>query len=178
MSGALRGILIGCGGLSILGVVLGIGAIVLIAGSSGTDEGGDEAAAPVNIGEPIAVGEAEWVVTNARKVSELSSSFGTSRQGNFVVVDFTLRNDGSEQVTLSEGDIKLVDDQDRTFETDSDLWEFVEGERNVFLEAVNPGVTEEGEAIYEIPDDAANFQAEVAELGSFTGEPGRVNLGL
>ena len=62
--------------------------------------------------------------------------------------------------------------------TDSDLWEFIEGDRNVFLEAVNPGITEEGEVIYEIPDDATGLHAEVGDPTTFAGDTGRVNLGI
>jgi hypothetical protein len=71
-----------------------------------------------------------------------------------------------------------VDDKGRTYDTDSELWEYLPPGRDVFLEAVNPGLTEEGQAIYEVPDDAVGLQAEVTDPASFAGDTRRVNLGL
>jgi hypothetical protein len=58
---------------------------------------GDQAT--VAIGEPVAVGDVRWTVTNARQSDQLSqtgvsSKLAKTEQGNFVIVDFDFTNNG------------------------------------------------------------------------------------
>ena len=51
----------------------------------------------------------------------------------------------------------LRDAQGREFGTDFDAWEFVPTRLNLFLEPVNPGISQDGRVIYEVPPDATGF---------------------
>lgn len=188
-----RKILMGCGALSILGVLgmVAVGCLAVL-GSSGSDtadssvegneaaqdSGGSEAAPAATLGEPVDVGEVEWVVTNARRVTQLQSSFDEPKQGNFVVLDFTFTNTGSEALTLDSESLVLKDAANRTFEADPETFGYIEPDKDVFLEQVNPGVTREGEVIFTIPEDVAQLQAELGDAELFTDEVGYVNLGI
>jgi hypothetical protein len=43
---------------------------------------------------------AEWLVTAARRATELTSNFTHSKTGNFVIVDFTFTNRSNDYVGL------------------------------------------------------------------------------
>ena len=179
--------------MAILGV-LGIVAVGCLAvlGSSGSDtadssiegneaaqdSGGSESALAATLGEPVGVGDVEWVVTNARKATQLQSSFDEPRQGNFVVLDFTFKNNGAEALTLDSESLVLKDDGGRTFEAGPDTFGYIEPDKDIFLEQVNPGVTREGEVIFTIPEDAAQLKAEMGDAELFTDEAGYVNIGI
>jgi hypothetical protein len=110
------------------------------------------------VGQTATVGNVEWTVTDAFVTELLRSGFGTQKRGRFVVVDFTFTNNRPEEVTLDpELHMILRDAQGREFGTDFDAWEFVPTDLNIFLEPVNPGLSQDGRVIYEVPPDAKGF---------------------
>lgn len=100
----------------------------------------------------------EWKVKEAFFTDQLKSTFGTQKRGNFVVVDFTFTNNRPEEVTLDpELHMVLKDSQGREFGADVDAYEFVPTDLDLFLEPVNPGLSADGRAIYEVAPDAAGL---------------------
>ncbi len=88
----------------------------------------------------------------------LRSGFGTQKRGRFVVVDFTFTNNRPEEVTLDpQLHMTLKDSRGREFGPDPDSWEFVPTRLDIFLEPVNPGLSQDGRVIYEVPPDATGF---------------------
>lgn len=175
-------ILFGCGGVLLLGfLIAGCTGIVAIMGSGSGEigSGGTEEVAPqaVPVGQSLDVGEVSWVVNGAEQATTLQSQFGgSSGEGNFVVVDFTFTNNGSEAVTLDTVSLTLVDGQDRRSEPDPDAFEYIEEGRDIFLEQVNPGVSREGTAIFTVAPDAADFTLELGDAAMFSEESGTVEL--
>jgi hypothetical protein len=114
--------------------------------------------AEYTVGQTATVGNVEWTVTDAFVTELLRSGFGTQKRGRFVMVDFTFTNNRPEEVTLDpELHMILRDAQGREFGTDIDSWEFVPTDINIFLEPVNPGISQDGRVIYEVPPDATGF---------------------
>lgn len=131
------------------------------------------------VGENLTVGDAEWLVNNAVQTDQLQSQFGgPAAQGNFIVVDFTFTNNTGEAVTLDPATMTLIDGQDCQSEADTDSFEYIPEGRDLFLEQVNPGVTQEGQVIFTVAPDAANFQLEVGGAGFFSTDTGRIDLGF
>jgi hypothetical protein len=117
------------------------------------------------VGETAKVGNVEWRLTDAYYTQQLKSNFGTQKRGNFVVVDFTFTNNRDEEVTLDpELHMTLKDSTGREFGTDSDAFEFVPTRLNIFLEPVNPGISQDGRAVYEVPPDAEGFTLTVDDV--------------
>lgn len=141
---------LGCGGLIVLVLLLG-GLGALIGGNEDTasksdeekqeaepqDKPGDkqgeekpkkegskkEEAPTVRIGETLEIGDVAWTVTNARRANELVSTFGQEpKRGDFVVVDFTFTNNGSQAATLDRVSTVLLDSQGRESEPDPDTF--------------------------------------------------------
>jgi hypothetical protein len=130
------------------------------------------------VGETVTVGNVVWTVTDAYRTTLLRSNFGTQKRGNFVVVDFTFTNNRSEEVTLDpELHMVLKDSQGREFGTDPDAWEFVPTRLNIFLEPVNPGLSQNGRVVYEVPPDAGGFVLIVDDVEFWESKKARYDLG-
>jgi hypothetical protein len=124
------------------------------------------------------VGDVEWTVTSARQATELQSSFGDTAQGNFVIVAFNFTNGSSEAVTLDSASLALLDSEDRTFEPDTDSFEYIDPNKDIFLEQVNPGVSQEGEVIFSVAPGASGFTLQAGDTDMFSDKNGLINLGF
>jgi len=186
---------IGCGGLLAL-LLLFVACSALLGG--GGDENQETASSEdkkkkgskqkaeeetVAIGQPLAVGDVEWTITDVRIANELvqpglSPKNAKSTQGSFVIVDFNFTNNGSEVVTLDNESLALVDNQQRESKTSADTSIYVPQERRLFLERINPGVAREGTAIFQVAPDASGFRLQAGDAKMFTNENGYVDLGF
>ncbi len=134
------------------------------------------------IGQSVEVDEAAWVVTGARQASQLNDQFGgitPPKQGNFVIVDFRFKNNSNEAKTLHSGALKLIDEDGRESDPDTDTFSYIPPEENIFLEQVNPGVTKDAEAIFSVAPDASGFNLRLRGTSLFSlEEPKEVALGF
>jgi hypothetical protein len=169
--------LVGC--FAVLGSVGGGGSD---SSSSSSGPGASKESA-VAIGEPVTVGDVTWTITDARQASQLrqpgvSKQFAKNEQGNYVVVDFDFINNGSESVTLDNESLALLDSSGNESKPSPDQSSFVPENRNIFLERINPGVTRQGEAIFEVAPGASGFQLQAGDTMPFTDKNGYVDLGF
>ena len=177
----LRLLLIGGGGCLMLVVLMLLGFAGCLAALGG---GGDETAEEpqknptAKIGEPLRVGGITWVVQDAKTVTELTSSYEKPIRGNFVVVNFTFTNEGKEAATLDTASITLVDSEGRRNEADPDKFGYIPDGRNIFLENVNPGVTDQGQAIFTVAPGSTGFELELGDADLFSDVHGTVPLGI
>lgn len=132
----------------------------------------------VALNQPVTVGNLEWTVIDAQRASSLRSEFLPSKQGNFVVVDFNLLNQGNEAITFTSNSLSLEDNQGRTAEPDTDTFGYIEPERNILLERLNPGVTRQGRVIFSVAPDASGFTLQVGDAEVISDENGYVDLGF
>jgi len=133
----------------------------------------------VAIGQTATVADASWVVTSAQPRTQLRSQFGTqSKQGNFVVVDFTFTNNGDESKTLTQNIITLYDSSGRKSSADTDTFSYISNEKNIFLDQVNPGVSKDGEVIFSVAPDASGFVLELRNTSFFKSDKAYVDLGF
>jgi len=137
----------------------------------------------VSMGEAVAAGDVTWRVTDARRTNQLtqqgvSQRFAKTEQGDFVIVDFDFTNNGSDAITLDNESLALVDSEGRESKPSSGSSFYVPEDRRIFLERVNPGVTKQGEAIFEVAPGTSGFQLQVGDANMFTNENGYVDLGF
>ncbi len=187
-----RFVLIGCGGLVVLVVALVVVVAALGSGGGGgsqtagsgsaeevEDQPGATKANAVAIGEPVKAGKVEWTVVTAREATSLKSSFGGSKkEGNFAIVDFNFTNGNKEAVTLDSESFRLIDGKGREFEVDTDTFEYVEPDKDIFLDQVNPGVSKEGEVIFTVAPGASGFTLEAGDTDMFADENAYMDLGF
>lgn len=151
----------------------------LAAFSGGADKASEDKSTPkARIGEPLRVGDVTWVVQDAKMVTELTSSYEKPIHGNFVVVNFTFTNEGKEATTLDTASMTLIDSEGRKSEADPDKFGYIPDDRNIFLENVNPGVTDEGQAIFTVAPDSTGFKLELGDAGLLSDDHGTVPLGI
>lgn len=174
----------GCVVMPILVLVLAVGCFaVLGAGGGGGEQAepagpGETRRNPVAIGEPLDVGDATWVVEDAKQATELSARYVKPVQGNFVIVNFSFKNNSNEAVSMDETYLTLIDSEGRRSEPDPDRFEFIPDDRYLFYENVNPGVTRQGQAIFTVAPNASGFTLEAASTDIFSDKKGFVDTGL
>ncbi len=183
-----RGTKLAFGGCVVLPVLLVIGFVGCLAvfgglggGGAGTGSGTSEDKRPTaNIGEPLRVGQVTWTVTSARQATQIEEKgfgrFGDTKQGNFVIVDFSFENNSKEAITLDPVSLTLIDDKGRKSKPDEDVFGYVPSSKEIIYEQVNPGVTREGEVIFTVAPGASGFRLQVGDAVMFTDKSGTVNL--
>jgi hypothetical protein len=132
------------------------------------------------IGDRVNVGDVTYTVISARPKTRLRDTYGIDppKTGNFVVVDFTFTNNGTDPVTMSDVGLYLYDSKNREYETDSDMFGYIPEAKDIFLlDRINPGLSKQAQVIYTVPPDASGFELEVTS-GFFASEVERIKLGF
>jgi len=183
-----RGTKLAFGGCVVLPVLLAIGfvgCLVVIGavsgGGAGTGSGTSEDKWPTaGIGEPLRVGQVTWTVTSARQATQIEEKglgrFGDTKQGNFVIVDFSFENNSKEAITLDPVSLTLIDSKGRKSKPDEDVFGYVPSSKEIIYEQVNPGVTREGQVIFTVAPEATDFRLQAGDAVMFTDKSGIVKL--
>src|SRR5215210_7099375 len=181
-----RGTKLAFGGCVVLPVLLLIGFVgcLAIVASGGGDGGGSESSEnkrpTVGIGEPLRVGQVTWTVTSARQATQIEErgfgKYGDTKEGNFIIVDFSFENNSKESITLDPSELTLIDSKNRRSKPDEDTFGYVPSDRDIIYEQVNPGVTREGEVIFTVAPGATDYRLQAGDAVMFTGKSGIVNL--
>ena len=124
----------------------------------GEDEAPAEAAAEYSIGDAVATGDWEVTVNDVESgVPELGDEYlGTTAQGQFILVEMSVANTGSEPSFFFEGDVSLQDADGNTYSPDSEAGIYASTDNEVMLlEEINPGNTATGVIVYDVPADVS-----------------------
>ena len=104
------------------------------------------------IGDKVVSGDIAYTITNVQTSPTLSNEYSsTSADGIFVIVDMNLENVGKETITMTSNYVKLVDDQARIFESDTDSWMYIDNNDNVLLKQLQPGLQTKGRIVFDVP---------------------------
>jgi hypothetical protein len=144
------------------------------------EKGSEQGSQTYSTGDSITVGDASWVVTNVERASSLSDTFGVrpAREGNFVIVDFAFTNNGNESKTLHQQALEVVDSSGRRSEPDTDSLLYIPNELNIFLEQVNPGVTDNGRVIFSLAPDASGLKLALKDTNLFKSSKNQAEVDL
>lgn len=144
-------------GLVVLLVVCG-GGIALIASSGDDNDGKDGAAAPAaeetpGIGDEARDGKFSFIVTKIEPGTTRVGDefFNESAQGEFVIVDLSVKNIGDVPQIFTDDDQKLftADGSEYSPDTAADLWLNEDGA--AFLEEINPGNQIDVQLAFDVP---------------------------
>ncbi len=132
------------------------------------------------VGQEAQLSDSAWNVYKAYPTTQLKDVFHIDppKQGNFVVANFTFRNDGREAVTLDTMHMTLTDDQGRTYEPDTDTFSYIPTEKDIFLTQVNPGVTQDGMVIFTVAPDAQGFTFHGQDMDFWSDKEAKIDLGF
>lgn len=139
------------------------------------------------LGETVNAGDVSWTVSDARTETELNKDTPPPkpRFGNFVVVDYTVKNVSEEPVTLvagDMGDMAIIDNEGRTFPPEAaSNSPYVPYDKNILFNEkslLQPGATAEGEVNFELPIGATGPVLQLSDTNPNVDEKQYVNLGL
>ncbi len=137
----------------------------------------DAGGQPVGIGEPVTVGDMEWIVNSTRREARIRAQSREVLQGDFIIVNFDITNNSDEQMQLNPSSLGLVGSQGRRFEVLPDMSRYVPPDRDPFSQSINPGDTLEGRAVFDVEPEASGFQLQLGDGRRLPQENGYVDLG-
>ena len=132
----------------------------------------------VKIGQPARDGDFEFVIKSIKKASSIGTDRYLTRkaQGEFVIVELSVKNIGDSSQLLSDSSQYLYDTPGNRYSADgaAGLYLSVDGASSVWFTQVNPGNTVTGKIAFDVP---AGTKIATAELHDSTFSGGvTVNL--
>lgn len=135
-----------------------------------------------NVGDSVTAGKISVVINKVSEQKEFKSGNqfikNVTTEGKFIVVEGKITNNDSDARTIDTNMFKLVDDKKREFEVYSKAeLMMILGDKYLFLESVNPGMSRTGTFVFEVPADVATYSLKVYPgVGFKTGTPQTVKL--
>lgn len=132
--------------------------------STPTDTNTTETASVAKIGEPVRDGKFEFVV---KSVTCGKSSVGTNQyltkeaQGQFCLMDLTVKNIGDQQQLFAESAQKLLNADGMQYSSDSVASLYNSNNSDTWLNQINPGNSVQGVIVFDIPKDQVPASAEL-----------------
>lgn len=131
------------------------------------------------IGEPVQDGDLMFTATEVTTASSLGNQFTRKdAQGIFYLVTLKIENKGKETKTIDSSMISLTDGQGRKFDRSIDgqtAKGLSQGQVDLFLQQVQPGLGVTGDIVFDIPKDATGLKLLVK--GSLFGSDQQIDLG-
>lgn len=137
----------------IAGVVLGVVAFVLLAYLINIDGGRNAKSADTSVPTLASVGDTSKIGPFEFTVTDVSATLNDAGNKE-VAVSVSVKNNGKEAEAVSSAMFKLRDSAGRTYDSDivaSDITSL----------SLNPGLTQTGAAVFEVPADASGFTAAI-----------------
>jgi len=123
-----------------------------------------------SVGESFQVGSGakalEYTVVGTQTTDNIGGEYGSDASGTFLVVDLRIENVGDESVDLTSSVFRLVDNQGREYEVDSEAMIYLES--SISFEQVNPGLSISGTVVFDVPPDQQGRQLRVDPAGIFS----------
>lgn len=148
------------------------------AGSTTTSASAETTAAEapavsVGIRQPLTVGDLVFTVTEVATTDTLDF-YGDTKSGHWLVVNVNVANNSKEAVTIDSSYFKLLESDGTVYETDSDSIMYIDSEKSLFLEEINPKLSKDGQLLFAIPvsvdTNALTLQVQTGYFGTETGE--------
>jgi hypothetical protein len=149
--------------------------------SSGTNTTSEKSTSePIaQVGDSVTDKDLGFVVVDITTTKTLGNSFTKKdAQGTFQVITLKITNEGKETKTIDSSMFQLTDSEGRTFDRSVEGQSakgFGEGNVDLFLQQVQPGLSVTGDIVFDIPDSAAGLQLIVK--GSIFSSGKKIDLG-
>lgn len=139
--------------------------------------GGKAVGATAGVGDKLTLKGTTYRVTDVKTAKEIGDQYtGATANGTFIVVDLQLTNEEDEPATIIEDNIRIIGGNGSSYSTSDDAI-LVYPDQTILLEEIQPGVTESGKLVYDLPPGAVKgAKLQVEDL--FSGSTGEIKLGL
>lgn len=109
-------------------------------------------------GEKVVVGNFAYTINSVSTTAQIGENLmgtfiGEKADGIFLVLDVTIENVAKESKTLWDSNIKVIDDQGRTFEHDIAAEIYLKEGTGFTFEQMQPGLPKTGKIIFDVPAD-------------------------
>nr|WP_295969470.1 DUF4352 domain-containing protein [uncultured Bacillus sp.] len=124
----------------------------------------------MSVGQPAQVGKFEYVIKSSSETKEIKGEFtGKTTTGKFIVVDYSVKNLDKE-ARMIDSELFRIKSGENEFEpmVDADIMMAL-GDKNLFLEEVNPQMSREGTIVFEVPADLATYELQVSSGVGWSG---------
>lgn len=144
-------------------------------GDGANDVAGD--AETATVGDTLSLKGTAYTVNSVETTSTVGSGFTkTEANGEFIVIDLTLKNEEDEPATILEDNLKLIGGNGSQYSTSTDA-SLAVNDAFVLLEEIQPGLKQQGKLIYDVPRSAVSGSVlQVEDL--FSDSTGQIDLGL
>lgn len=130
------------------------------------------------IGEAVTANSLAFTVSDISKAKTLGGAYvKKNAQGTFNIITLNIKNVGKETVTIDSSMIRLTDSQGRKFDRSIDgqtAKGMSQGSVDLFLQQVQPGLSVNGDIVFDLPDDATDLKLLVK--GSLFGTEKQISL--
>lgn len=128
------------------------------------------------IGQAVRDGKFEFTVTSIQcgKPSVGDQYLSKTAQGQFCLLNLTVKNIGNESQTFSDSGQLLFDAKGNKYSSDSGASFYANPSGSTFLNTINPGNSVTGAVVFDVPKDVTPTQAELHD-SAFSGGV-KVNL--
>lgn len=130
----------------------------------------EEAASLPGIGDAVKDGKFTFVVNSfdCGKRAVGSSFMREKAQGQFCLMDVTVKNHGDEAQFLFSDNQLVFDAKGRQFSHDDQAAMSIEGNDSIWIEEINPGNSVQGTMVWDVPKNAKIVSAELHD-SAFSG---------
>ncbi|MEC1716602.1 DUF4352 domain-containing protein [Schinkia azotoformans] len=131
-----------------------------------------------SIGEDLAVGKVTFKVNSVGEVKEISAAKGhlkykpDAEGAVFLIVNATIRNDGTEMIQTDSSFFKLKAASGATYSPSTII---VADDKFFAFEGINPGLALTGNVVFEVPAGLTGLDLQV-QTGFWGTETGTINL--
>ena len=132
--------------------------------NSSSESSGEGEAAQAKIGEAARDGKFEFTVTKmncGQKTIGNNEFLREEAQGEFCVMDLTIKNIGDEPQTLFADEQYVYNAAGQKYSYDSEALFALEDVSNIWLEEINPGNMVKGKLIFDVPKGTKIVKAEL-----------------
>ena len=163
VGGIVLAMILGCVGL----FTLVLGGTAKVANDLDKNQKGENAVAGV-MDQPIKDGKFQFTVTGMQcGVKQVGGEFGQKAQGEFCLVNVTVKNVAGTAETFLDSTQQATDAKGNVYSVDSGAGIFANGESSVFLEQINPGNAVKGKLVFDVPE-GTKLTAVVLHESTFT----------
>lgn len=140
--------------------------------SGSTAKTNNPTATVAKLNEAARDGQFEFVLKSVTcgkpSVTDTSGYVSKTAQGQYCLVDLTVKNIGNRQQYFSESDQKLLNSAGLQYSPDSTATLYNSNNSDAFLAQINPGNSVEGVLVFDIPKDQTPVTAELHD-SAFSG---------
>ncbi|HVX58448.1 MAG TPA: DUF4352 domain-containing protein [Candidatus Saccharimonadales bacterium] len=162
----------------ILSIILAFVVIAVIASATGggskksntgsakpSDSTSSKAAPTVKIGQEADDGNFAFTVTSIKcgepNVTDRSGYLTKSAQGQYCLLNLTVKNIGNKAQTLDSMSQYLFNSSNQKYSSDSEATIYENPTNGTFLNSINPGNTVNGIVVFDVPKDVTPVTAEL-----------------